>query len=112
MGIYTGSYKGIVFFLKICSNLKGTSSDQLSSELDIKAPLPGTIISLNCKPGDIVSAGTPLLSIESMKTEHKLCPIEECLIEDISVVLGALVQKGEILIKCKPTKEEKWKKGI
>lgn len=107
IGAYTGSYRGIVFSLKIDANARDSASAQMSTDLNIIAPLPGTVISLNCKSGDAVSAGTTILSIESMKIEHKLCPMENCVIEDIKISLGASVQKGEILISCKPIEVKK-----
>lgn len=37
------------------------------------APMPGRVIALLVEPGATVEAGTPLLIIEAMKMEHRLC---------------------------------------
>ena len=36
------------------------------------APMPGTILALLAKPGEILDAGAPMLIMEAMKMEHTL----------------------------------------
>jgi acetyl/propionyl-CoA carboxylase alpha subunit len=99
-------YKGIPFTISPIRFVHDTNSNSNKGELDITAPLPGTIININNKEGDVVRAGTPLLSIESMKTEHKLSAKGDCIIESINIQLGHQAKKGEVLISCKPIPNE------
>jgi 3-methylcrotonyl-CoA carboxylase alpha subunit len=41
-------------------------------ELGTVAPMPGTILALLAKPGEVLEAGTPMLILEAMKMEHTL----------------------------------------
>jgi 3-methylcrotonyl-CoA carboxylase alpha subunit len=41
-------------------------------ELGTVAPMPGTVLALLAKPGEILEAGTPVLILEAMKMEHTL----------------------------------------
>ncbi len=98
-----GFFNGIPFEISIkkASNTKLTENE-LEAGSNIVAPLPGTVIAINCEPGDKVTAGIPVLSIESMKTEHKLVPRRDSVIQKINVKIGDQVVKGQNLIQCKP----------
>ncbi len=41
-------------------------------ELGLVAPMPGTVIALLAKPGEILDEGAPMLILEAMKMEHTL----------------------------------------
>ncbi len=100
---FLGTYQGVPFKLSIENYLNSSSTQESAeTEIDIKAPLPGTIISIHCKPGEQILVGVPILSIESMKTEHKLSSIEDCIVETVNVIIGDQVQKGQILVHCSP----------
>ncbi|KAB2945072.1 MAG: acetyl-CoA carboxylase biotin carboxyl carrier protein subunit, partial [Phycisphaerae bacterium] len=40
--------------------------------VEVKAPMPGTILKILVKPGDVVTAHQPLVVMESMKMEMTL----------------------------------------
>ncbi len=65
----------------------------------VKAPLPGTIISLNCKPGDTVSAGDTLLVMEAMKMENNIQAEASGKVKSVMVSAGENVLQGDILIE-------------
>lgn len=102
----SGIFKGVPFTLGPKMALDETSHTASKGTLDIIAPLPGTVINFNHKEGDLVRAGATLLSIESMKTEHKLSAKSDCIIESINIQLGYQAKKGEVLISCKPIPNE------
>ncbi len=65
----------------------------------IKAPLPGTIISISCKQGDTVNAGDTLLVMEAMKMENNIQAESSGKIKSIMVAAGESVLQGDILIE-------------
>jgi len=64
----------------------------------IKAPLPGTIIDIFVKPGDSVTIGQRILSLEAMKMENNIESDKAGTVAEIKVSKGAVVMEGDTLI--------------
>lgn len=65
----------------------------------ITAPLPGNIISINVKSGDIIEKGQLLMVMEAMKMENQVLSDRKGVVESISVQVGDAVLQGDQLIK-------------
>ncbi|MDR2147834.1 MAG: acetyl-CoA carboxylase biotin carboxyl carrier protein subunit [Tannerella sp.] len=65
----------------------------------IKAPLPGIILSIDCKAGDVVKKGQKLLVLEAMKMENVISSDRDGEIADVKVSKGDSVLEGvEIVV--------------
>jgi glutaconyl-CoA/methylmalonyl-CoA decarboxylase subunit gamma len=64
----------------------------------VKAPLPGTIISINVKAGDIVKKGDSLVKLIAMKMENEITATSDGKVKEIKVKKDDVVQKGDILM--------------
>jgi biotin carboxyl carrier protein len=65
----------------------------------IKAPMPGLIIDLKVKAGDVVKAGDQLLILEAMKMENIIKAQGEGSVKSVKVIKGDSVEKGQVLIE-------------
>ncbi len=65
----------------------------------IKSPLPGTIISVNVKVGDLVKIGDHLITLEAMKMENNINSDKEGTITAIKVSPRQVVLEGDVLIE-------------
>jgi len=75
------------------------SDESESGQMEIKAPIPGMIVKILIKQGDIVSKNDGLLVLEAMKMENIIrCP-GNCEIEEICVNEQASVEKGQVLFR-------------
>ncbi|MFK8045741.1 MAG: acetyl-CoA carboxylase biotin carboxyl carrier protein subunit [Crocinitomicaceae bacterium] len=71
--------------------------EQVSS--DIKAPMPGKVLEVMVKSGDIIEKGQPLLILEAMKMENVLKADSAATIKSIIVGPSESVESGQLLIE-------------
>ncbi|MCK5403008.1 acetyl-CoA carboxylase biotin carboxyl carrier protein subunit [Candidatus Bathyarchaeota archaeon] len=65
----------------------------------VRAPMPGVILSIECKLGDKVEAGDILLMLEAMKMENAIYAPKSGIITKIVVSEKQNVKYGEILLE-------------
>ena len=63
----------------------------------VTAPMPGTILGVNVKDGDVVKAGQPLFVLEAMKMESDICAPVSGTVRGVSVSKGQSVDPGAYL---------------
>jgi acetyl-CoA carboxylase carboxyltransferase component len=66
----------------------------------LRSPLVGTVVAVKVVNGDVVSAGTEIMVIESMKMEHPVVAETSCRISALFVTVGQSVAEGEVLAEC------------
>ena len=62
------------------------------------APMPGLVLKIVAKPGDVVTKGTPLIILEAMKMEHQILAPRDGTVAGIHCREGELVQPGVELV--------------
>ncbi len=65
----------------------------------IKAPMPGLIIDLRIKQGDVVKAGDALLVLEAMKMENVIKAPGEGTVKLVKIHKGDSVEKNQVLVE-------------
>lgn len=66
---------------------------------ELKSGMPGKIIEIFVKPGEVVKANKPLLIMEAMKMENEMRAARDVKIKEIKVRQGDSVESGAVLIK-------------
>jgi len=66
---------------------------------DIKAPMPGLVLSVEVEKGQEVTKGEALLILEAMKMENVIKSPGEGVVKSINVDKGKAVEKGAVLIE-------------
>ena len=64
----------------------------------IEAPMPGTVLKVNVKVGDKVSAGDAVVVLEAMKMENEIADPSDGGVASVNVSQGASVDTGALLI--------------
>ena len=77
----------------------GMSTGAISAELDLCAPMPGKVLSVLVKPGEVVQQGDSLLVLEAMKMENVIKTSVSATVEEVPANAGSAVEKGELLVK-------------
>ena len=69
--------------------------------LIVKSPLPGVIISIDVKAGDVVKHGQALCTLEAMKMKNAIRSTREGTIAEVHVANGDQVPHGQLLVSFK-----------
>lgn len=64
----------------------------------VKAPLPGTVLSIKVNVGDTVKASDTVIILEAMKMENSIHAGRDGRVASVNASQGAAVQEGDILI--------------
>lgn len=98
--VYTrGAYKTLKIYNEeklLHESLKGGGSVGASTNLN--SGMPGKIVKIFVKPGDVVKEGDPLLIMEAMKMENEMRAGASVKIKEILVKVGDNVDAGATLI--------------
>ncbi len=70
-------------------------------EGSLKAPMPGTVVSISTAEGDRVTEGQPLLVLEAMKMEYTVKATTDGVVESLNVRQGEQVSEGVELLAIK-----------
>lgn len=66
---------------------------------NVKSPLPGVILNVHVKEGDIVKIGDKLITLEAMKMENSVNADKEGKVTSIKVKQGDSVLEGDLLVQ-------------
>jgi biotin carboxyl carrier protein len=65
---------------------------------DLKAPMPGKVLSIMANVGDMIKKGEPILILEAMKMENILKATADAVVKEIKVKQGDTVEKNAVLV--------------
>ena len=82
-----------------------TASAAARKARQILSPMPGTIVSLRVKPGDLVQEGSEVLVVEAMKMQNVLRASHPARVKDVLVREGDNVVAEQVLIEFEEIKE-------
>jgi biotin carboxyl carrier protein len=94
------SYKGRQYKVERPGRKAIKETSHASGEL--RAPMPGTVVSVNAKEGDVVVKGSTVLVIEAMKTQQPFAAPFDAVVERIFVESGQGISEGSHLAFLRP----------
>ncbi len=77
----------------------------LGGDTELKSGMPGKVIEIFVKEGDVVKANKPLMIMEAMKMENEMRAATDVKITEIKVKQGDSVDSGAVLMKFEPIKD-------
>jgi glutaconyl-CoA/methylmalonyl-CoA decarboxylase subunit gamma len=75
-----------------------TQSPGVATTGSIKSPLPGVILDVHIKAGDMVKRGQKILVLEAMKMENNIDSDKEGRVVEVKVKKGDNVLEGDVLV--------------
>ena len=68
-------------------------------EKELNAPMPGLVIEILVKEGDVIKKGDSLLVLEAMKMENTLKSTHDAVVKTIKCIPKQVVEKGAVLLE-------------
>jgi biotin carboxyl carrier protein len=76
----------------------GTAPARDGGEAHVTAPMPGRVIRVLARAGDVVEAGQGLVVVEAMKMENELTSPKAGRVKNVAVSEGMSVEAGRLLV--------------
>ncbi len=71
----------------------------MGGDMELKSGMPGKIIEIFVKEGEVVKSNRPLLIMEAMKMENEMRSTRDVLIKEICIKQGDSIEAGAVLIR-------------
>jgi len=84
---------------RISNKFQNRKPYQPSDPLIILSFIPGTVLDILIKPGQIVSKGDDLMILDAMKMQNRLKCSMDGIVKSIAVKKGDKVSKGTVLLE-------------
>ena len=68
-----------------------------AGNVKVVAPMPGKILAIKVKVGDVVKKGDVMMILEAMKMENEVVAIEDGTVASIDISEGAMVEASDVL---------------
>jgi len=72
---------------------------------EISSPMPGKVVKIPVKVGDILEAGTPVVIVEAMKMQSEYKVVKKSTVVAIMVEEGQTIDGGQVLVVVEPVTE-------
>ena len=90
------AFDGEIWFADVSE--KGARAKARHRDHSTSAPMPGMVLKILARQGDVVAKGAPLLILEAMKMEHQITAPKDGKIVSINCTEGEMVQPGIDLV--------------
>jgi 3-methylcrotonyl-CoA carboxylase alpha subunit len=90
------AFEGEIWFADVSD--KGSRARARHRDHSLSAPMPGAVLKILVRQGDVVAKGAPLVILEAMKMEHQIVAPRDGTISAVNCTEGELVQPGLELV--------------
>ena len=91
------AFDGEIYSIDV--DAKGPRARSRHREQSTAAPMPGMVLKILVKAGDVVKRGAPLIVLEAMKMEHIVNAPKDGRVVSVHCVEGEMVQPGVELVE-------------
>jgi multidrug resistance efflux pump len=77
---------------------RGGETTAAGGPTQVRAIIPGRIVSISILPGDPVAAGQQLLVVEAMKMQNELRAPRDGIVSSVAVAVGATIEVGDLML--------------
>ena len=88
------------------TEMAGEDSGVGGAAAEVRALIPGRVVEVRVRPGDLVSPGTTLVVLEAMKMQNEIQAESDARVAAVLCVAGQAVDTGAILVRLEPRPPE------
>lgn len=99
------SLDGQAVTVKVLGSAQEAAAEAANAD-NIRAPMPGVVIDLHCEPGQAVSYGEVLITIESMKLQSELRAPRDGVVGSVAFATGETFDRDAALVTLAPIDTE------
>jgi len=77
----------------------GISASTSKKIKNLKAPMPGLVLTVDVQPGDQVKKGDKLLILEAMKMENVIKAEADVTVKSVKITPQTTIEKGELMLE-------------
>ncbi|KAM4794729.1 propionyl-CoA carboxylase alpha chain [Rhinophrynus dorsalis] len=98
-------FLGTVFKLQVLTKDAAEMSAYMPEKVEedtssiLRSPMPGTVVAVSVKPGDMVSEGQEICVIEAMKMQNSMTASKTAKVKSVHVNSGETVGEGDLLVQ-------------
>uniref|UniRef100_A0A7M4FIB3 Propionyl-CoA carboxylase alpha chain, mitochondrial n=1 Tax=Crocodylus porosus TaxID=8502 RepID=A0A7M4FIB3_CROPO len=98
-------FLGTVYKLRILTQLAAELSKYMPEKVEedttsiLRSPMPGAVVAVSVKPGDMVSEGQEICVIEAMKMQNSLIAAKTGKVKIVHCKAGETVGEGDLLVE-------------
>uniref|UniRef100_A0A3P8X8K1 Propionyl-CoA carboxylase alpha chain, mitochondrial n=1 Tax=Esox lucius TaxID=8010 RepID=A0A3P8X8K1_ESOLU len=104
-GQITLQYLGTQFKLRVLSRLAAKLTGHMPEKVPedtssiLRSPMPGSVVAVSVKPGDMVAEGQEICVIEAMKMQNSLIAARAAKVKSVHCKAGETVGEGDLLVE-------------
>ncbi|OCT95425.1 propionyl-CoA carboxylase subunit alpha L homeolog isoform X1 [Xenopus laevis] len=98
-------FMGTVYKLQVLTSQAAELSKYMPEKVEedtssiLRSPMPGTVVTVSVKPGDMVSEGQEICVIEAMKMQNSMTAAKTAKVKSLHVKPGETVGEGDLLVQ-------------
>ncbi|KAM9321650.1 propionyl-CoA carboxylase alpha chain [Gastrophryne carolinensis] len=98
-------FQGTVYKLQVLTKEAAELNEYMPEKIEedtssiLRSPMPGTVVAVSVKPGDLVSEGQEICVIEAMKMQNSMTAAKSAKVVSVHCKPGETVGEGDLLVQ-------------
>ncbi len=98
-----GKYRRLEVLDALALASRTATPEKIAGRTVLESPMPGLVVAVHVKPGDVVQAGQPLVVMEAMKMQNELLAEAAGTVRAVYATVGTAVESGVELVVVEAT---------
>jgi biotin carboxyl carrier protein len=98
-----GKYRRLEVLDALALASRTATAEKTAGRTVLEAPMPGLVVAVHVKAGDVVQVGQPLVVMEAMKMQNELLAEAAGTVREVHATVGTAVESGVELVVLEAT---------